>query len=107
MWLPTFATLIPVSQIKQPTTLFGNWGTTFTIRTEGSKEQLQTAIESMWNRYFPNAMTRISTMEADFADQNATDLRIAHLLTGASLITIAIAAFGIYVLAALWCAKAY
>lgn len=79
---------------------FGNWGTTFTIRTEGSKEQLQTAIESMWNRYFPNAMTRISTMEADFSDQNAADLRNAHLLTGASLITIAIAAFGIYVLAA-------
>lgn len=79
---------------------FGNWGSTFTIRTEASKEQLQTVIESMWSRYFPNAMIRVSTMEAEFADQNAADLRIAHLLTGASFITIAIAAFGIYVLAA-------
>ncbi|WMW81149.1 FtsX-like permease family protein [Undibacterium cyanobacteriorum] len=79
---------------------FGNWGSTFTIRTESNKDQLQTAIESMWSRYFPNAMIRMRTMEADFADQNAADLRIAHLLTGASFITIAIAAFGIYVLAA-------
>ena len=44
-------------------------------------------------------MTRICAMETEFAEQNAADLRIAHLLTGASLITIAIAAFGIYVLA--------
>lgn len=79
---------------------FGNWGAVFTIRTEGNKEQLQTAIETMWSRYFPNAMLRMKTMEAEFAEQNSADLRIAHLLTGASFITIAIAAFGIYVLAA-------
>ncbi len=88
-------------QIDQATYYtFGDWGSTYTIRTDGSKEQLQTAIETMWSRFFPNAMLRMKTMEAQFAEQNAADLRVAQLLTGASLITIAIAAFGIYVLAA-------
>lgn len=77
-----------------------DWGGVFTIRTEGDKQQLQTAIEALWSRHFPNAMLRMETMEAEFAKQNRADLRIAQLLSAASVITIAIAAFGIYVLAA-------
>jgi putative ABC transport system permease protein len=76
------------------------WGGVFTIHTEGDKDQLQSAIEALWTRYFPNAMLRMSTMEAEFAERNAADKRIAKLLSAASIITIAIAAFGIYVLAA-------
>ncbi len=77
-----------------------SWGGVFTIRTEGSKEQLQAAIEGLWNRFFPNAMIRMNTMESEFLERNAMDMRVAQLLAAASLITIAIAAFGIYVLAA-------
>lgn len=77
-----------------------SWGSTYTVRTEGSKDQLQTAIEAMWSRHFPNAMLRMETMETSFANRNASEKRIAQLLSAASLITIAIAAFGIYVLAA-------
>lgn len=77
-----------------------SWGGVFTIRTEGSKEQLQTAIEGMWDRYFPNAMIRMNTMESEFSERNALDMHVAQLLAAASVITIAIAAFGIYVLAA-------
>lgn len=77
-----------------------SWGGVFTVRTEGSKEQLQTAIEAMWDRYFPNAMLRMNTMESEFSERNALDMHVAQLLAAASVITIAIAAFGIYVLAA-------
>ena len=75
-------------------------GSVYTIRTEGDKEQLQKAIENLWSRYFPNAVFRSYTMESDFGDRYADDMRIAKLLGAASLISIAIAAFGIYVLAA-------
>jgi putative ABC transport system permease protein len=78
----------------------GSGGGVFTVRTEGSKEQLQTAIDALWDRYFPNAMIRMNTMESEFAERNALDMHVAQLLAAASMITIAIAAFGIYVLAA-------
>ncbi len=76
------------------------FGSVFTVRTEGNKAQLQTAIEGLWDRYFPNAVIRMNTMESEFSERNAIDMHVAQLLAAASVITIVIAAFGIYVLAA-------
>lgn len=77
-----------------------SWGGVYTIRTEGDKEQLQRAIESMWDRHFPNSVLRMNTMENEFAERNLAELHVAQILGAASFVTVAIAAFGIYVLAA-------
>jgi putative ABC transport system permease protein len=72
----------------------------FTVRAQDPVAAMR-AIERIWPRFFPNEtleqqrMTALIT-EAFYAD----DLRLAKLLAASSVIAIAIAAFGIYVLAA-------
>ena len=73
----------------------------FTVRCSGDVDAVRRAILALWPRYFPNEpldVVRISTLMSDtfYAD----DLRLAKLLAAASAIATAIAAFGIYVLAA-------
>ena len=73
----------------------------FTVRCSGDVDAVRRAIEALWPRYFPNApldVVRISTLMTDIF--YADDLRLAKLLAAASAIATAIAAFGIYVLAA-------
>jgi putative ABC transport system permease protein len=79
---------------------FASEGVAYTIRSTGDREKLQAGIEALWNTFFPNAMLRMNSMESKFAEQNAGDMHIAQLLTVASFITIVLAGFGIYVLAA-------
>jgi putative ABC transport system permease protein len=75
----------------------------FTVRCDGSVDidTVRHAIESIWPRYFPNETFEIlrmrSVISLMFYDD---DLRMSKLLAAASVIATAIAAFGIYVLAA-------
>jgi len=71
----------------------------FTVRT-ADREGVQRAIEALWPRYFPNDVLQVRRMAALFAQNYADDLRLAKLLAASSVIATAIAAFGIYVLAA-------
>ncbi len=71
----------------------------FTVRT-AERERVQHAIEALWPRYFPNDVLQVQRMTALFSQNYADDLRLAKLLAASSVIATAIAAFGIYVLAA-------
>lgn len=73
----------------------------FTVRCSGDIDAVRHAILALWPRYFPNEgldVVRISTLMSDMF--YADDLRLAELLAASSAIATAIAAFGIYVLAA-------
>jgi len=73
----------------------------FTVRCSGDQDAVKRAIETLWPRYFPNealSVERLPVIIADFF--YADDLRLAKLLAASSVIATAIAAFGIYVLAA-------
>jgi putative ABC transport system permease protein len=73
---------------------------TFTVRSERNLEAVQRAIEELWPRYFPNDVVDVKLVASSFALSYADDLRLAKLLAASSVIATAIAAFGIYVLAA-------
>ena len=84
----------------QPTVYFLSDRTgVFTVRT-ADREGVQHAIEALWPRYFPNDVLQVRRMAALFAQNYEDDLRLAKLLAASSVIATAIAAFGIYVLAA-------
>jgi putative ABC transport system permease protein len=73
----------------------------FTVRCNGDVDAVRRAIEALWPRYFPNEpvdVVRMPTLITDIF--YADDLRLAKLLAASSAIATAIAAFGIYVLAA-------
>jgi len=73
----------------------------FTVRCNGDVDAVKRAVEDLWPRYFPNetlSVVRARTVISDLF--YADDLRLAKLLAVASVIATAIAAFGIYVLAA-------
>jgi putative ABC transport system permease protein len=73
----------------------------FTVRCSGDVDAVRRAIEALWPRYFPNEPVDVMRMSALMTDIfYADDLRLAKLLAAASAIATAIAAFGIYVLAA-------
>jgi putative ABC transport system permease protein len=73
---------------------------TFTVRSERDLDAVQRAIEELWPRFFPNDMLDVQRVDSSFALNYADDLRLAKLLAASSVIATAIAAFGIYVLAA-------
>jgi len=59
------------------------------------------AIEKLWPRHFPNETLGVAHMDSYLVDAfYADDLRLAKLLGASSAIATALAAFGIYVLAA-------
>jgi putative ABC transport system permease protein len=72
-----------------------------TIRCSGDPVAVKHAIEAMWPRHFPNEPVDVLHMDRFIVDQfYADDLRLSKLLAASSVIATAIAAFGIYVLAA-------
>lgn len=88
-------------EAMQPTVYYlGERIGTFTVRTSQGQQAVQAAIEEMWPRYFPNDVLELERMAALFSQSYADDLRLAKLLAASSVIATAIAAFGIYVLAA-------
>jgi putative ABC transport system permease protein len=72
----------------------------FSVRTTGDMEGVQIAVEQLWTRFFPNDVLAMKRMDGMFGESYADDLRLAKLLAASSIIAIAIAAFGIYVLSA-------
>jgi putative ABC transport system permease protein len=73
----------------------------FTVRARGDLDTVKRAVEELWPHYFPNETLGVSRLQAVMNDMfYADDLRLAKLLGAASVIATAIAAFGIYVLAA-------
>jgi len=73
----------------------------FTVRCSGDLETVRRAVEDLWPRYFPNETLGVSRLAVVIADMfYGDDLRLAKLLAASSVIATAIAAFGIYVLAA-------
>jgi len=73
----------------------------FIVRTRARLDATAHTIETLWPRHFPNETIGVVRMQKMAADLfYADDLRLAQLLGASSLIASAIAAFGIYVLAA-------
>jgi putative ABC transport system permease protein len=73
---------------------------TFTVRSGHDMEAVRRAIEALWPRWFPNDVLITQRVDSIYIGTYADDLRLAKLLGASSVIAIAIAAFGIYVLAA-------
>ena len=71
-----------------------------TVRSTLDSAQLEAAVDSLQRQYFPTDVVSVRRMQSYYADNYADDLRLAKLLAMAALLAIAIAAFGIYVLAA-------
>lgn len=73
----------------------------FTVRTRANPDATARAIEALWPRHFPNETLGVVRMQKVTSDLfYADDLRLSQLLAASSAIASAIAAFGIYVLAA-------
>jgi putative ABC transport system permease protein len=73
----------------------------FTVRSKRDPSIVMREIQDIWPRFFPNDTLDAQRMETFITDEfYADDLRLAKLLAASSVIAIAIAAFGIYVLAA-------
>jgi putative ABC transport system permease protein len=87
---------------QQPSVFYlADWVHVFVVRCSQDPVALQRRIEDLWPRHFPDATLDIRRMPAFLVDVfYADDLRLAKLLGVASVIATAIAAFGIYVLAA-------
>lgn len=71
-----------------------------TLRTSASQPALRDQVEPLWKRRFPSHPLELRSVRSYFAENYADELRLAQILGAASLTAIAIAAFGIYVLAA-------
>jgi putative ABC transport system permease protein len=72
-----------------------------TIRCSGDPVTVKHAIQDIWPRHFPNEPVDVLHMDSFIVEEfYADDLRLAKLLAASSVIAMAIAAFGIYVLAA-------
>ncbi|TFW34105.1 FtsX-like permease family protein [Massilia horti] len=71
-----------------------------TVRIDGDKSQVASAITALWRQTFPNAILDLQNARDLFAPNYASDRRLALALGLASAIATALAAFGIYVLSA-------
>jgi putative ABC transport system permease protein len=71
-----------------------------TVRTRLDQQALALAIGPVWRQYFPNGMLYMKSAASVFGDNYRQDLRMVKILGAASLVALALAAFGIYVLSA-------
>ena len=69
-----------------------------TIRVERGMPEVERAIEKLWQQHFPDEDLRMNKAGSFFAANYAEDAQLAKLLTGASVIALCIAGFGLYVL---------
>ena len=87
---------------EQPRTiayLANSRSSVLTVRTTGNIATLEAEANKLALKNFPNDVVDIRREQSYFTENYADDLRLAKLLGLASMIAIAIAAFGIYVLA--------
>jgi ABC-type antimicrobial peptide transport system permease subunit len=71
-----------------------------TLRSSASPAAAHERMLPLWRQYFPHAALEVQAADSFFALNYAEDRRMAGMLGGASLMALALAAFGIYVLAA-------
>jgi hypothetical protein len=71
-----------------------------TLRTALPAENVTRAIEPLWRQYFPERTLTLQPAAQFFSANYEQDRRLTQILGFASLVAIALAAFGIYVLAA-------
>jgi putative ABC transport system permease protein len=71
-----------------------------TVRTALDQQALARAIEPVWRQYFPNGIMTMQSAASIFGESYRNDLRMVKILGAASLVALALAAFGIYVLSA-------
>jgi cell division protein FtsX len=87
-------------QPPKATVYFIRPGFVATIRTTDSLAAAYNNIEPLWRRHFPNAILEMTTQQAVLAERYVADARLMRILITTSVIAIALAAFGIYVLSA-------
>jgi cell division protein FtsX len=78
----------------------GNQGMVLSVRAAAAPAEVERAAQALWPNYFPDAIPKIYRAEDVLKAHYAEDARMAKLLTVASSIALAIAAFGTYVLSA-------
>ena len=71
-----------------------------TVRTNLDQQALARAVAPVWRHYFPNGIMYAQTAASIFDESYRQDLRMVKILGAASLVALALAAFGIYVLSA-------
>ena len=71
-----------------------------TLRTALDQQTLARVIGPTWRQYFPNGMMYMKSAASIFGESYRQDLRMVKILGAASLVALALAAFGIYVLSA-------
>jgi hypothetical protein len=74
--------------------------TVLTLRTGAGVEQVERALAPLWQRWFPDRIMAVQPAAGVFAANYRDDERLAKILGAASLLALALAAFGTYVLAA-------
>ena len=77
-----------------------DWASTLSVRASGPVAEVEQAIALMWRRYFPNAVMQTERATDVLAANYADDARLARLLALATVIALAITAFGMYALSA-------
>ena len=76
------------------------WDGTLTVRARHSTADAERAIRETWPRYFPNSVVDIQSARMIYAANYADDDRLAKMLGLATIVALAIAGFGLYVLTA-------
>ncbi len=76
------------------------WTSVLTVRTSGNMAALEQATGALQRQYFPDDVLGTWRAQEVYAANYLDDVRLAKLLALASLIAVALAAFGIYVLSA-------
>lgn len=71
-----------------------------TVRTTLDQQALAKAIGPVWRQYFPHGIMTMQSAASIFGESYTQDLRMVKILGAASLVALALAAFGIYVLSA-------
>ena len=68
------------------------------LRIDRGMQEVEHAVETLWQQHFPNEELRMNTAGSFFAANYAEDAQLAKLLTAASCIALSIAGFSLYVL---------
>lgn len=76
------------------------YGTTLSLRSNGGLAEVERSVQTLWPMYFPDAVLEMHHAADILAANYEGDARAAKLLTTATAIALAIAAFGTYVLSA-------
>ncbi|MES2073769.1 MAG: FtsX-like permease family protein [Pseudomonadota bacterium] len=75
-------------------------GTTLSVRITGTLSEIERTVQSIWPRYFPDAILEMHHAKGILAVNYEEDARLAKLLAISTCIALAIAAFGMYELSA-------